>query len=87
MYRSSRITPLPWVACDPNGRGARPGCYPSSNEPPLIGHFSFAAIRSPAQAFHLEGARFRTPSLFSYVVEAVGIEPTSEAAPEKRLQA
>ena len=51
------------------------------------GHFSFAAVRSPAQAFLLQGARFRTPSPFSYRVEAAGIEPASAAAPAERLQA
>jgi hypothetical protein len=67
----------PWVACDPNGRAVPPNCYPHTTRLPQTAHFSFAVVRRSARAFRLQGVRFRTPSPFSYRVEAAGIEPAS----------
>jgi hypothetical protein len=87
MYRSSRVTRAPWVACDPNGPRVRRSCYPSAEAPPQIGHFSCAALRSRALAFLLQEPRFRGSSQSVSLVEAAGIEPASVAAPKKHLQA
>ena len=47
-----------------------------------MGHFSFAAVRTVARLFALQGPHFRGPSQFLHLVEAAGIEPASADAPE-----
>jgi hypothetical protein len=73
----------PWVACDPKAPRLLPGCDRDREDGSQIGRFSCGALRSPAQAFSLHRTRSRTPSPFSYRVEAAGIEPASAVAPNR----
>ena len=63
------------------------GCYPSATATAAAGRksttFRAELVRTPAQAFRLHRARYRTPSPISYRVEAAGIEPASAVAPNR----
>jgi hypothetical protein len=77
----------PWVACDPRPAPLRPVRDPTAQSWSQIACFRCATVRSPAQAFYLHSANSRAPSLWTYRVEAAGIEPASAAAPTERLRA
>src|SRR5262245_61359617 len=76
-----RLSPAapPWVACDPRQARLLPGCGRDAQERSQIDRFWCGALRTPAQAFSLHRTTSRTPSPFSYRVEAAGIEPAQDA--------